>query len=415
MKYIFILADGMADWPRPELAGKTPMAAARKPHINAMAGGGVVGLCQTVPAEFSPGSDVANLSVLGYPPAEFYKGRSSLEAVSAGVLMRAGDVTLRANLVQLSDEADFRDKTMLDYSAGEIASADAGELVAAVAERLNRESFGGLKCELWPGISFRNILLLHGAADETVYRPAHDILGQKLGDNLPEGPWAEAAVAYMERAHEILRELPYNRQRAAAGQITANGLWLWGPGTKPSLPSFRERYGLHGGIISGVDLLRGIGISAGMDVLYLSSATGGVETDFRGKGELAAAYLKGGGEFVFVHVEAPDESGHQGRLDKKISAIERIDQETIPPILAALEALGEDWRMVVMPDHATPLEIRTHARDAVPFLIFDSRYHRLDTPVIHDEAYAKAQAEAHDLWLPDGQSLMRRFLDKDFY
>lgn len=405
MKYVFILADGMADWPRPELEGKTPMTVAAKPHINAMAGGGIVGLCQTVPAEFSPGSDVANLSVLGYPPAEFYKGRSSLEAVSAGVLMRAGDVTLRANLVHISEEDDFNAKTMLDYSAGEIESADAAELIGVVAAELNDE-----KLALWPGISFRNILQIHEAADDTTYRPAHDILGQRLGDNLPQGPWAEAAVAYMKRAHEILSKHPYNEGR----QIKANGLWLWGPGTKPALPSFAERYGLHGGIISGVDLLRGIGISAGMDVLYLSTATGGVETDFRGKGELAAAYLKGGGEFVFVHVEAPDESGHQGRLDKKVAAIERIDQETLPPILAALEALGEDWRMVVMPDHATPLEIRTHARDAVPFMIFDSRYHKLDNPVVHDEAYAKACAEKNDLLLPDGQSLMKKFLDLNF-
>lgn len=405
MKYVFILADGMADWPRPELEGKTPMTVAKKPRINAMAGGGIVGLCQTVPAEFSPGSDVANLSVLGYPPAEFYKGRSSLEAVSAGVLMRAGDVTLRANLVHISEEEDFNAKTMLDYSAGEIESADAAELIGAVAAELNDE-----KLELWPGISFRNILQIHEATDDTTYRPAHDILGQRLGDNLPRGPWAEAAVAYMKRAHEILKKHPFNEGR----EIKANGLWLWGPGTKPSLPSFAERYGLHGGIISGVDLLRGIGISAGMDVLYLSTATGGVETDFRGKGELAAAYLKGGGEFVFVHVEAPDESGHQGRLDKKIAAVERIDGETLPPILAALAALGEDWRMVVMPDHATPLEIRTHARDAVPFMIFDSRYHVLDNPVVHDEAYAKACAERNGLLLPDGQSLMKKFLDLNF-
>ena len=406
MKYIFILADGMADWPLDELGGKTPMAVADKPHINAMAAGGISGLCQTVPAEFSPGSDVANLSVLGYPPAEFYKGRSSLEAVSAGVFMRLGDVTLRANLVQLSDEEDFLDKRMLDYSGGEIASADAAELIAAVAADLDDES-----CELYPGISFRNILLLHNAQDDTTYRPAHDILGQRLGDNLPQGPAAAPMLAYMQKAHQILQRQPYNLQRQAEGKIPANALWLWGPGVKPVLPSFQQRYGLKGGVVSGVDLIRGIGMSAQMDILYLSSATGGVVTDFAGKGEIAAAYLQGGGDFVFVHVEAPDESGHQGQLAKKISAIERIDKETITPILAAMQAMEEDYRMLVMPDHPTPLAIRTHARDAVPFVLFDSRHHSLDTTVVHDEARAAAQG----LHLANGQELMAKFLDLDFY
>lgn len=406
MKYVFVLADGMADWPIDELDGNTPMTVADKPHINAMAAGGITGLCQTVPPQFSPGSDVANLSVLGYPPAEFYTGRSSLEAASAGVLLRPGDVTLRANLVHISDEADFADKRMLDYSGGEIASEDAAELIRAVAAELNDEHM-----ELYPGISYRNILLLHDAEDATVYRPAHDILDQRLSYNLPQGPWAEAAVRYMQRAHDILRRHPYNIERVRQGKTPADALWLWGPGTRPALPSFSERYGLKGGVVSAVDLIRGIGISAGMDILYLSTATGGVVTDFRGKGELAAAYLKGGGEFVFVHIEAPDESGHQNLLDKKISAIERIDQETIPPILNALAALGEDYRIIVMPDHATPLAIRTHARDAVPFMIFDSRYHTMDGSVVHDEARAGEQG----LLLPDGQSLMQRFLDPDFH
>jgi 2,3-bisphosphoglycerate-independent phosphoglycerate mutase len=406
MKYVFILADGMADWPNPELGGKTPMSVADKPHINAMAAGGITGLCQTVPPEFSPGSDVANLSVLGYPPAEFYKGRSSLEAVSAGVPMRIDDVTLRANLVYISDESDFNDKRMLDYSGGEIDSADAAALIEAVSRELDTDAL-----ELYPGISFRNILLLHNAKDDTKYQPAHDILDKRLGDNLPEGPAADAMVAYMKKAHEILSRQPYNLERVKNGQIPANGLWLWGPGVKPVLPSFAERYGLKGGVVSGVDLIRGIGISAGMDILYLSTATGGVVTDFRGKGELAAAYLKGGGDFVFVHVEAPDESGHQGQLAKKISAIERIDKETIVPILDALRAMNEDYRMIVMPDHATPLEIRTHAREAVPFLIFDSRYHKLDGSVVHDEARAKEQG----LLLPNGQALMQKFLDLDFH
>lgn len=406
MKYVFVLADGMADWAIDELGGKTPMSVAAKPHINAMAAGGITGLCQTVPPQFSPGSDVANLSVLGYAPAEFYSGRSSLEAASAGVLLRSGDLTLRANLVHISDEADFADKHMVDYSGGEVASADAAELLRAVAAELNDDEL-----EIYPGISYRNILLRHNAEDDTEYIPPHDIMGERLGDHLPDGPWAAEAVRYMERAHEILRRQSYNIERVKNGKTPADAIWLWGPGTRPTLPSFRERYGLKGGVVSAVDLIRGIGISAGMDILRLSTATGGVVTDFRGKGELAAAYLKGGGEFVFVHIEAPDESGHQNLLDKKISAIERIDQETIPPILDALRDLGEDYRMVVMPDHATPLAIRTHARDAVPFLIFDSRYHSLDGSVVHDEARAAEQG----LLFPDGPTLLRHFLDPEYY
>ena len=406
MKYVFILADGMADWPIEALGGKTPMTVADKPHINAMAAGGITGLCQTVPPQFSPGSDVANLSVLGYAPAEFYTGRSSLEAASAGVLLRPGDVTLRANLVHISDEPDFAEKHMIDYSGGEVASEDAAELLRAVAAQLDDDELA-----IYPGISYRNILLRHNAEIDTEYKAPHDIMDQRLGDNLPQGKWADAAVRYMERAHEILKRQPYNIERVRQGKTPADALWLWGPGTRPALPSFTERYGLKGGVVSAVDLIRGIGMSAGMDILYLSTATGGVVTDFRGKGELAAAYLKGGGDFVFVHIEAPDESGHQNLLDKKISAIERIDQETIPPILDALAALGEDYRMIVMPDHATPLAIRTHSRDAVPFLIFDSRYHKLDGSVIHDEARAAEQG----LLLPDGPTLMGHFLDVDFY
>lgn len=406
MKYIFILADGMADWPIEELGGKTPMAVADKPNTNAMAAGGITGLCQTVPEGFSPGSDVANLSVLGYPPSQFYKGRSSLEAISAGVPIGGGDMTLRANLVTLSGDGEFEDKILVDYSGGEIATEDAHRLIADVRDSLNSEAM-----EIFPSVSFRNILLWHGGPMDTQFNPAHEIMDQKVGDNLPQGSGREAAVKFMHKAHELLREHPYNKEKAAKGEKQANALWLWGPGVKAELPSFEERYGLKGGVISGVDLIRGIGISADMDILYLASATGGVETDFRGKGDLAAAYLKGGGEFVFVHVEAPDESGHQGKLDKKISAIERIDKETIPPILEAVKTLGEDYRIMVMPDHATPLEIRTHSREPIPFMIFDSRYHKLDKTVAHCEATAKEQG----VFFPDGKSLLAKFLDPSYH
>ncbi len=407
MKYIVILADGMADWPCPELDGKTPMTVADKPHINAMAGGGLTGLCQTVPPEFAPGSDVANLSIMGYAPQEFYRGRSSLEALSAGVPMAEGDLSLRANLVQLSDEPEFLQRTMVDYSGGDIATEDARELIAAVAAELDTDLV-----RLFPGVSYRHILLRRGeAADTTTYTPPHDMMGEKVADRLPQGAGAEEMLEFMRRASEILARQPYNLAKAAKGEGIANALWLWGPGTKPLLPNFQQRWGKKGGVLSAVDLLRGIGIAAGMDILHLSTATGRPETDFRGKGEVAAAYLQGGADFVYVHVEAPDESGHQGLLDKKISAIERIDQETIPPILDALAAMGEDYRMLVLPDHFTPLEIRTHARDAVPFVLFDSRHHSLANPVVHDEVRAAAQG----LFLPNGPCLLENLFNDNLF
>ena len=406
MKYIFILADGMADRPNDIFGGKTAMHVANKPHMNAMAAGGITGICQTVPPEFSPGSDVANLSILGYPPKDYYKGRSSLEAVSAGVSLGEKDLTLRANLVSVSEEPVFEEKKLLDYCGGEVSTEDAAMLIADVQRALDNDFLS-----VHPSVSFRNILLWHGGATDMTFQPAHEIMGHRLGDEYPTGSMADIAIDYMKKAHEILKDHPYNKAKAAKGELQANALWLWGPGVKAPLPSFKERYGLKGGIISGVDLIRGIGISAGMDICYLASATGGVETDFRGKGDLAAAYLKGGGEFIFVHVEAPDESSHQGKADMKVKAIERIDQELIPAALSACKDMGEDYRIIVSPDHATPLELRTHSREPIPFVIFDSRHHKLDRSVIHDEDSAKASG----ILFEDGKSLFEKFLDPSYY
>lgn len=405
MKYIVILADGMSDWPLAELNGLSPMGAAAKPHMNQLAAGGICGLCQTVPPEFTPGSDVANLALLGYPPEQFYRGRSALEALGAGMEIEYSDLTLRANLVTLSDEAEFLDKRMLDYSGGDVSSADAAALIQAVSAALDDR-----QTQLFPSVGFRNILLWHNAADDTVYRPAHAMLGGRLRDNLPEGVQADAAVAYMQSAADILSQAPYNRERVAAGLPPANGIWLWGPGKKVALPPFRERYGLAGGIVCGVDLLRGIGRAAGMDVLTRPCFSGSSVTDFAGKGQLAAEYLLSGGDFVYVHIEAPDESSHQGSLAKKIAAIERIDAETLPAVLNPLQAAGEAYRLLITPDHSTSLATRDHVRDAVPFLLFDSRHHRVGKPVRHDEARA-----AQGVSFADGTALLRHFLDVNFY
>ncbi len=405
MKYVVILADGMSDRPLAELNGLTPMGAAQKPHMNALAAGGICGLCRTVPPDFMPGSDVANMALLGYPPGEFYRGRSALEALGAGIELAPDDLTLRANLVTLSDETDFLERRLLDYSGGEVASADAAALIQAVSAELDDE-----ETQLFPGMGFRNILRRRQAADDTAYIPAHAMLSGRWRDNLPEGPKSEAAVAYMQRAAVILLHAPYNQARVAAGLPPANGIWLWGPGKKAALPPFRERYGLAGGIVCGVDLLRGIGRAAGMEVLTQPGFTGGTVTDFAGKGRLAAEYLLAGGDFVYVHIEAPDESSHQGSLARKIAAIERIDAATLPEVLAPLQAAGEEYRLLITPDHATPLATRDHARDAVPFLRFDSRHHRAGEPVRHDEARA-----AQGVSFADGPTLLRHFLNVDFY
>lgn len=406
MKYMLVLADGMADWPIDSLGGKTPMQAAKKPHMDAMAHGGKVGLVTTVPDGFAPGSDVANLSMLGYPPQEFYSGRSSLEALCLGIDMGAADVTLRANLVAMSDEERFQDKTLLDYCGGEVSDADAAVLIADVAKALDSEDL-----QLHHSVAFRNILHWRQGQNTIKYAQAHDIMDQKVAEHLPRGEGADKMIDYMVKASAILRDHPYNVERRAKGLPEANALWLWGPGTTPKLSPFQERYGLKGGIVSGVDLVRGIGIGADMDILWLHSATGSVVTDFRGKGEIAAAYLKGGGQFVYVHVEAPDESGHQAKLDHKIAAIERIDGETIPALLRAMEDLGEDYRVMVAPDHPTPLAIRTHTNESVPFVIFDSRHHKLDGSVCHSEALAKERGLKFD----SGRELLQAFLDPEFY
>lgn len=370
MKYLILLADGMADRPLAELGGLTPMAAARKPNINALAVGGICGLCRTVPPGMTPGSEVANMAILGYPPQEFLRGRSALEALGAGIDLADGDMTLRANLVTLSDGADFGGRRLLDYSAGDIAEEDAAGLFALLADRLDDE-----QAQLFAGRGFRGILRLKRAAARD-FRAAHDIMGERLADNLPQGAGAAWAIAYMERAAEILAEAAYNKRRLAAGLMPANGLWLWGAGRRTELPDFQRCYGFCGTMIAGADLLKGIGRAAGLEVLELPTATGGVVTDFAGKGRLAAEYLLSGGEFAFVHIEAPDEASHQGDLAAKMNAIERIDRETLPPILQALRQAGEDFRLLIMPDHATPVRLRTHTAEEVPFLLFDSSLHR---------------------------------------
>ena len=367
MKYVIVLCDGMADYPVPALGGKTPMEVAAKPHIDALAKHAEVGLVRTVAEGLKPGSDVANMSVMGFDPKLYYTGRSPLEAASIGVELRDTDVTLRTNLVTLSDAENFEDKTMRDYSAGEITTAESRELVLFLQKELGGGSF-----TFYPGVSYRHCLIIaHGSTDMQL-TPPHDISGKRIGEYLPKGDMAAELNGFIRRSYELLSQHPINKKRVLSGKNPANSVWFWGQGTRPALENFKERYGLSGGMVSAVDLLKGIAIGAGMKSVDVEGATGTLSTNFAGKAKAACDLLDGGCDFVFVHLEAPDECGHQGDLEGKIKAIECVDGKILRPIRDHLAASGEPYAIMVMPDHFTPVSILTHSREPVPFLMYSS-------------------------------------------
>lgn len=368
MKYALILGDGMADYPIPALNGKTPLAVADKPYMNLLAETGEIGLVKTVPDGYKPGSDVANLGALGYDATKCYTGRSPLEALSIGIDMKSDDVAVRTNLVTLGDEADFADKTMVDYSAGEITTDEARELIEFLQEKL-----GDDKYSFHAGVSYRHCLIIaHGSVNMQL-TPPHDISGKKIGAYLPAGDGSGELTELIRRSNELLSSHPVNLARKAAGKNPANSIWFWGQGTRPALENFRERYGLSGGMVSAVDLLKGIAIGAGMKSVDVEGATGTLSTNFEGKAKAATELLDNGCDFVFVHLEAPDECGHQGDLEGKIKAIELVDKKILGPVYEHLKASGEDFAIMVMPDHFTPVSILTHSREPVPYLMYSSK------------------------------------------
>ncbi len=373
MKYVTLLCDGMADVAVPDLGGMTPMEAAAKPHMDSLFQAARTGLARTVPAGMPAGSDVANLSVFGYPPSLHYTGRSPLEAVSMGLSMREGEVALRCNLVTLGGEGPLQARTMQDYSAGEISTAEARALIGSVASALDAQAWS-----FHPGISYRHCMLWMNGPLDIRLTPPHDISGRPVADWLPSGPGADAVRLLMERSLAILADHPVNRARIARGVHPGNCIWLWGQGSRPALPAFEARYGIRGAVISAVDLIKGIGIAAGLHSIDVPGATGNLHTNYRGKADAALAALASGADFVYIHVEAPDECGHQGQVAEKVESIARIDAELLGPLLEGLRAMG-DHRLLIMPDHPTPLGIRTHTREPVPFLLYDSR-HRLADP-----------------------------------
>ena len=403
MKYVVILGDGMADFPNEKLGGKTPLMLAKKPNIDALSLKGELGLCTTVPCGMKPGSDVANLSVLGYDVKACYTGRSPLEAASMGIDLKDTDVTARANLVTLTDEEVFEDKTMVDYSAGEISTEEAKILIEHVAKNINCDRY-----KLFAGISYRHCLVMDGGKVLGDLTPPHDITGKPIKEHLPTSDGGKFYVDLMKKSVELLKDHPVNLKRIKEGKRPATSLWFWGEGTKPSLQNFKERTGLNGAMISAVDLLKGIAKLNGMRVLEVEGATGNYDTNFTGKMQACLDALNNGCDFVYIHMEAPDECGHHGDAEKKIYSIEQIDEKVVGPIVKELEKSGEDFSILVAPDHPTPLSIMTHCSDPVPFLIYRSNANINNGA----SAYTEEQAEKTGLKIGSGEELMKRFLRK---
>lgn len=401
MKYVVILGDGMADYRQPSLNGKTPLMLANKPTIDALAKKGEVGLCRTVPCGMKPGSDVANLSVLGYDPNLCYTGRSPLEAASIGIELKNTDVTARANLVTVSDEPIYEDKTMIDYSAGEISTAEAKELIEYLASHLNNEKY-----RLYSGISYRHCLVIENGKVAGDFTPPHDITGKPVKGYLPVSVTGKELLALMERSYELLKDHPVNLARVKAGKRPANSLWFWGEGTKPALEKFGDKFGLKGGIISAVDLLKGIGKLADMRVIEVDGATGNYDTNFEGKAKACVDALKDGLDFVYVHMEAPDECGHHGDSANKIYSIEKIDG-VVKYVVDGLNAMGEDFAMLIAPDHPTPISIMTHCSDPVPYIIYRSNA-PFDSGA---SSYDEEQAEKTGVFVDRGIELMQKLIN----
>lgn len=398
MKYIVMLGDGMADYPVEALGGKTPLEVAKKPNIDRLARGGRLGMVKTVPDGLKPGSDVANLSAMGYDPLKCYTGRSPLEAVSIGIQMDDTDVAFRCNLVTLSDGAEYAEKTMVDYSSGEITTAEAAELIRAVDEAFRTDEI-----LFYPGISYRHCMIWHQGPVGLNLTPPHDISDRKITEYLPQNP---VILELMKRSYEILKDHPINQDRIARGLNPANSIWLWGEGTRPGVTGFEAAYGVKASVISAVDLIKGIGLCAGMKVIEVEGATGNIDTNFKGKGEAALKTLLDGQDLVYIHVEAPDECGHHGDLEGKIQAIERIDQDIVGPLLKGLEAAGEDYSILVMPDHPTPISIKTHISDPIPYLLYCST----DVTDSGIDTYTEKTGKSTGVYVEPGYLLMQQLL-----
>lgn len=400
MKYFVLLCDGMADYPIPELGDKTPLEAANTPNMDKLAEKSTIGLVKTVADNLKPGSDVANLSVLGYDPQVYYTGRSPLEAGSIGIDMKPDDVSFRCNLVTLSDEEKYEDKTILDYCSDDISTEEARKLVKFLAEHFDNEEF-----QLYSGVSYRHCLIWHkGTLDVAPLTPPHDITGKPIKEYIPTNPNAAKLYDMMVRSYDLLKDHPVNKAREARGLRPANSMWLWGEGVKASLMPFAEKYGLKASMISAVDLLKGIGKFSEMNVVKVDGATGYIDTNFKGKAEAAIKEFERGQDLVYIHVEAPDECGHRHEIENKKRSLEIIDKEILGPVLDELEKF-DDYKVIILPDHATPISLRTHTNDPVPFLIY-----KKSAPV-KGRAFNEKSAEESGLFIEPGHRIMEYFIN----
>ncbi len=401
MKYVVLLCDGMADYPLKELGGETPMSKSFTPNMDILAKNSVIGLVKTVADGMKPGSDVANLSVLGYDPAVCYTGRSPLEAGSIGIDMLPSDVSFRCNLVTVSDDPKFEDRTLVDYCADDISTEEAEKLVKFLASHFDNDEF-----KLYSGVSYRHCLIWNnGTLDVGTLTPPHDITGRKVTDYVPDHPTAEKLFDMMKKSYDLLKDHPVNKARIERGLRPANCIWLWGEGVRANLDNFFKCYGLKGSMISAVDLLKGIGKFAGMNVVNVSGATGYIDTNFRGKAEAALKELENGQDFVYIHVEAPDECGHRHEIENKVKAIEIIDKEILGTMLPELNRY-DDFKIMILPDHPTPLALKTHTNDAVPFMIYTK-----SVKVDGKPAFTEKTAAETGLYIEKGSSIMRYFID----
>ena len=401
MKYLILIPDGMADRPHPALGNLTPMEKANKPTMDRLAKRSLCGTVSNVPVGMVPESDTANLAILSYDPKTYSKGRSPLEAMSLGLDMNPTDTALRCNIVTLSGDAgeDYRTRTMIDHSSGDITTEEADELVRALNEALPMEGR-----HLYTGVSYRHCLIWNGADDKFNFMRPHDILGKVIGEYLPTAEGGEEFLKFMEEGAKVLDKHPINEARRARGLRPANSPWLWSPGRKPALPNFYEKWGVKTTVISAVDLIKGIGICAGCDIVNVPGATGNYHTNYSGKAE-AAINAFADHDLVYIHVEAPDECGHQGNPEEKTSSIEKIDEFILAPVYEYLKNCGEDFKIMVLPDHPTPLEIRTHSMEPVPFFIYDSAIEAEGV-----STYTEAECGKCPTYISDGSTLLSHLI-----
>ena len=403
MKYLVLIPDGMADRPIPALGNRTPMETAVKPCMDALASRSTVGLVSNVPNGMVPESDTANMAILSFDPKVYSRGRSPLEAISMGLSMAPDETAYRCNVVTLSDEGEYEDKIMLDHSADEITTAEADELIKALEAH-----FGSESRHFYTGVSYRHCILWKDGNDTYDFSRPHDIIGRCIRDYLPsEENGGGEFYRLMKESYEVLNHHPVNEARRARGLKPANSAWLWSPGKKPRLPDFTEKWGVSGTVISAVDLIKGIGLCAGMKSVDVEGATGNVHTNYDGKAQAAIQAFRDGAEFVYIHVEGPDECGHRAETDNKVLSVELIDQKILAPVYEYLKSIAEDFKILVLPDHPTPIEIRTHSMEPVPFFLYDSR---------KDEAgvatYNETTAAETGLYIPDGFTLLERVIER---